>query len=243
MRIYNRRYRERQTKRIGEILTVILVIDNYDSFTFNLVQYLKKLGAEVVVIRNNQLSLANIRELQPASILISPGPGNPDGAGICLDIVKTFYQDIPILGVCLGQQIIAQAFGATIQKAAQPMHGKVSMISHNQRGVFHQLPSPLQVARYHSLIVEESSLPHSLEVSARSEDGDIMAIQHKDFPVAGVQFNPEAILTEKGLEMLSNFFNGNKASLNINAVDWREKHEDSSKMNCTFSRTWANSTM
>jgi para-aminobenzoate synthetase component II len=189
-----------------QMVIMILLIDNYDSFTFNLVQYLRKLGEQVIVKRNNQISLVEIEEVQPSHILLSPGPGNPDAAGICLDIVKTFHLHIPIFGVCLGQQIIAQAFGGNVKKALQPMHGKTAMIDHDQKGIFKDLPSPLQVARYHSLIVDEESLPSCLEVSARTKDGEIMAIRHRELQVEGVQFHPEAILTDKGLEMLANFF-------------------------------------
>lgn len=185
---------------------MILIIDNYDSFTFNLVQYIREIEEEVVVLRNNEVSLEAIEERKPDYILISPGPGNPDTAGICLDIVKNFHRDIPILGVCLGHQIIAQAFGGTVKKAAQPMHGKSSIITHNRNNIFRLIPSPMKVMRYHSLIVEESSLPSCLEVSARTEDGEIMAIRHKEFQVEGVQFHPESILTENGKQMVRNFF-------------------------------------
>ncbi|MGM0903841.1 MAG: anthranilate synthase component II [Bacillota bacterium] len=185
---------------------MILLIDNYDSFTFNLVQYIRELGEHVIVKRNNQISLAEINEMQPTQILLSPGPGNPDAAGICLDIVKTFHPHIPILGVCLGHQIIAQSFGGKVKKALQPMHGKTTMIDHDQRGIFQNLPNPLQVARYHSLIVDEKSLPSCLEISARTMDGEVMSIRHRELQVEGVQFHPEAILTEKGVEMLANFF-------------------------------------
>ncbi|WP_066399036.1 anthranilate synthase component II [Neobacillus mesonae] len=185
---------------------MILVIDNYDSFTFNLVQYIRTIGEEVVVRRNDQLTIKDIEELQPDYILLSPGPGNPDTSGLCIDIVKRFYQEIPILGVCLGQQIIAQVFGGKVIKALKPMHGKISMITNDQKGVFQEIPSPLKVTRYHSLIVEEASLPSCLEVSARSEDGEIMALRHKQFKVEGVQFHPESIMTEYGLQMLKNFF-------------------------------------
>jgi para-aminobenzoate synthetase component II len=185
---------------------MILLIDNYDSFTFNLVQYIRELGQQVIVKRNNHIALAEIKEMQPSHILLSPGPGNPNEAGICLDVVRTFYPQIPILGVCLGQQIIAQAFGGRVNSALQPMHGKTSRIDHDQKGIFQDLPSPLQVARYHSLIVEEESLPSCLEVSAKTKDGEIMAIRHREYHVEGVQFHPEAILTEKGIEMLANFF-------------------------------------
>lgn len=177
---------------------MILVIDNYDSFTFNLVQYIKKIGKDVVVIRNDQVSLGRIKEMKPNY--------NPDHAGICLDIVKNFYKEIPILGVCLGQQIIAQAFGGIIKKAMKPMHGKVSLITHDQKCIFQSISSPLQVARYHSLVVDESTFPKCLEISARSENREIMAIRHKQFKVEGVQFHPEAILTKNGLKMLQNFF-------------------------------------
>ncbi|MFF2445658.1 anthranilate synthase component II [Neobacillus sp. NPDC058068] len=185
---------------------MILVIDNYDSFTFNLVQYIRKIGEEVVVIRNDQISLDDLEEMQPDSILLSPGPGNPDSAGICLDVVKTYYQKVPILGVCLGQQIIAQAFGGTVIKALKPMHGKISLIRHDQNAIFRDIPSPLQVTRYHSLIVDEMTLPPCLEISARSEDGEIMAIRLKHYTVEGVQFHPESIMTKNGLQMLENFF-------------------------------------
>lgn len=185
---------------------LILVIDNYDSFTFNLVQYIRTIGEEVVVRRNDQLTLEEIDSMKPDFILISPGPGNPDTAGISLDVVKKFHQHIPILGVCLGHQIIAQAFGGIVKKAKKPMHGKISHISHDQRDVFSGLPTPLQVTRYHSLVVDEPTLPNCLEISAKSEDGEIMAIRHKEFQVAGVQFHPESILTDSGLQMIRNFF-------------------------------------
>lgn len=186
---------------------MILVIDNYDSFTFNLVQYIQQVGGEVIVRRNDQVTVEEIAVMKPDAILLSPGPGNPDDAGVCLDVVKTFYRDIPILGVCLGQQIIAQAFGGVVKKAKQPMHGKVSRIQHDQRYLFSDLPSPLKVTRYHSLVVDEMTLPDCLEISAKSEDGEIMAIRHKEFRVEAVQFHPESILTESGLLMIGNFFN------------------------------------
>lgn len=187
-------------------LTLILVIDNYDSFTYNLVQYIRQISSDIIIIRNDQLSLNEIEEMNPNAILISPGPGNPNSAGICLEVVKNFYQQIPILGVCLGQQIIAQAFGGNIIKATKPMHGKISLMNHDKHSIFADLESPLQVTRYHSLVVEESSLPSCLEISAKSADGEIMAIRHKHYRVEGVQFHPEAILTQKGFDMLQNFF-------------------------------------
>lgn len=159
-----------------------------------------------MVLRNDQVSLEEISSIKPDAILISPGPGNPSTAGICLEVVKNFYQTIPILGVCLGHQTIAQAFGGIVKKAGKPMHGKVSAIQHNSQGIFSDLPSPLKVARYHSLIVDERTLPDCLQISATSEDGEIMALRHKQYPVEGVQFHPEAILTEQGQQMIDNFF-------------------------------------
>jgi len=185
---------------------LILVIDNYDSFTFNLVQYIQSVGEEVVVVRNDEVTLKDIKEMQPDSILLSPGPGNPDTAGICLDVVKAFHMEIPLLGVCLGHQIIAQAFGGKVHKAYKPMHGKVDKIFHDGQQIFRDIPSPAPVTRYHSLIVEEATLPDCLEVSAKTENGEIMAIRHKQYTVEGVQFHPEAILTENGLQMIQNFF-------------------------------------
>ncbi|KZE39901.1 anthranilate synthase [Bhargavaea cecembensis] len=184
---------------------MILVIDNFDSFTFNLVQYLRRIGMEVSVRRNDEVTAEEVRKMAPGAILISPGPGNPDTSGVCLEIVGRFHSEIPIIGVCLGQQVIARAFGGFVMKGSRPVHGKTSPIMHDGRGVFAGLPSPLRVARYHSLVVEEETLPECLEVSARTAEGEIMAIRHKVYPVEGVQFHPEAILTEKGLDMLMNF--------------------------------------
>ena len=185
---------------------MILVIDNFDSFTFNLVQYLRRIGLDVSVRRNNEVTVEEVRKMAPEAILISPGPGNPDSSGISLELVRRFHDEIPILGVCLGQQVIARAFGGTVGKGNCPVHGKTSPITHDGCGVFTGLPSPLRVARYHSLVVEEKTLPDCLEVSARTAGGEIMAIRHKVFQVEGVQFHPEAILTERGLDMLRNFF-------------------------------------
>lgn len=185
---------------------MILVIDNFDSFTFNLVQYLRRIGLDVSVRRNDEVTAEEVRKMAPEAILISPGPGNPDHAGVCLEIVRRFHNEIPILGVCLGQQVIARAFGGRVIKGSRPVHGKTSLITHDGRGVFAGLPSPLTVARYHSLVIDEATLPDCLEVSARTGDGEIMAIRHKTFSVESVQFHPEAILTDKGLDMLSNFF-------------------------------------
>jgi len=184
---------------------MILVIDNYDSFTYNLVQFLGELGYNVTVRRNDAVTLDEIAEMKPNQIVISPGPGTPDDAGISVDLIKRFHQEIPILGVCLGHQSIGQAFGGKIIRARQLMHGKVSPIEHNQEGIFHNLPSPFTATRYHSLIVEEP-IPACLEVLARGgEANEVMALRHKKYPVVGVQFHPESILTEYGHEMLHNF--------------------------------------
>lgn len=184
---------------------MILLIDNYDSFTFNIVQYLRQLQFDVHVARNDELTIEDIRHLQPEAIVLSPGPGTPDDAGISLEVVQALHTEIPILGICLGQQIIAQAFGATVKKASRPMHGKVSHITHNETGMFAAIPSPTPVARYHSLIVTD--LPPSLVATAYSEEGEIQAIQHTTSKMAAVQFHPESILTTHGLQMLENFFN------------------------------------
>ena len=183
---------------------MILVIDNYDSFTYNLVQFLGELGQTVEVRRHDAITLDEIAAMQPAQIVISPGPGTPDDAGISVDLIKRFHQDIPILGVCLGHQAIGQAFGGEVVRAGQLMHGKTSPVEHNGRGMFHNLPSPLTATRYHSLIVAEP-LPDCLEITARGKDAEIMAMRHKEYPVVGVQFHPESILTEYGHEMLQNF--------------------------------------
>ncbi len=183
---------------------MILVIDNYDSFTYNLVQYLGELGCQVEVRRNDAITLEQIAALKPDQVVISPGPGTPDEAGISIDLVKRFYKEIPILGVCLGHQAIGQAFGGRVVRARRIMHGKVSAIEHNQQGIFYHLPSPLMATRYHSLIVQEP-LPDSLEITARGKDAEVMALRHKEYPVIGVQFHPESILTEYGHEMLRNF--------------------------------------
>lgn len=189
----------------GEVI-MILMIDNYDSFTFNLVQYIKEIGKEIIVKRNDAVSIAEIEDIQPSFILLSPGPGNPSQAGICLDIVDRFHREIPILGVCLGHQIIGQYFGGAIIKAKKPMHGKVSKMFHDGKSVFNGLPEEFSITRYHSLVVDKDRVPDILEVSAVSEDGEIMGIRHKVYPVEGVQFHPEAILTEYGKELLQNFF-------------------------------------
>ncbi|KAA3615991.1 MAG: aminodeoxychorismate/anthranilate synthase component II [Calditrichaeota bacterium] len=183
----------------------ILVIDNFDSFTYNLVQYFGELGAELTVYRNDQIEIEEIRTKNPDGILISPGPGVPDGAGITLKTIRSFSGVIPILGVCLGHQAIGQIYGGKVVRAPELMHGKVSEIFHNNQGLFKNLPSPFIATRYHSLIVEESSSPACLKITARTENGLIMAFEHESNPVFGVQFHPESILTEHGKALLQNF--------------------------------------
>ncbi|MFN8379199.1 MAG: aminodeoxychorismate/anthranilate synthase component II [Anaerolineae bacterium] len=184
---------------------MILVIDNYDSFTYNLVQYFGELGAELCVIRNDQIDLDGIRSLDPSHIVISPGPGTPDDSGISLDVLRDLGPTKPILGVCLGHQAIGQVFGGVVKRAPKVMHGKTSLIYHHGTGVFAGLPTPFEATRYHSLIVEEQTLPDSLEVTARTIDGEIMGLSHRTFPIYGVQFHPESILTAHGKTMLQNF--------------------------------------
>jgi anthranilate synthase/aminodeoxychorismate synthase-like glutamine amidotransferase len=184
---------------------VILVIDNYDSFTYNLVQYLGELGAEVLVYRNDAISVDGIRELKPERLLISPGPGVPEMAGVTLEAIREFAGHMPILGVCLGHQAIGQAFGGKVVRAPYLMHGKMSEICHDSATVFRGLPYRFKATRYHSLIVEKASLPAMLEVSATTPDGIIMGIRHRDFPIEGVQFHPESVMTEYGKSLLENF--------------------------------------
>lgn len=182
------------------------MIDNYDSFTFNLVQYIQQLGENIIVKKNNEITIDEIKSMRPTAIILSPGPGNPTQAGISLSVVEQFYKSIPILGVCLGHQVIGQFFGGKIVKAKQPMHGKTSSINHDGKTIFKGLKNPLKVTRYHSLIIQKSSLPNCLQISACSEDKEIMAIRHKVYPIEGVQFHPESIMTECGLNLLQNFF-------------------------------------
>jgi len=184
---------------------VILVVDNYDSFTFNLVQYLGELGAEVRVHRNDAVDCDAIRDAAPAGILISPGPGRPDDAGVSLAVIEELGETIPILGVCLGHQSIAQRFGGEIVRAERLMHGRTSPIEHEGRGVFAGLPSPFTATRYHSLVVEPSSVPEVLEVTAKTAEGEIMGLRHRTLPMEGVQFHPESFLTEHGHAMLRNW--------------------------------------
>ncbi|MFL6558010.1 MAG: anthranilate synthase component II [Bacillus sp. (in: firmicutes)] len=185
---------------------MILLIDNFDSFTYNLYQYLGELGEKVTVYRNNQLTLEQIKELNPKAIILSPGPGKPEDAGICIDLIKSYFEKIPILGICLGHQAIGAAFGGEIRRAELVKHGKTSMISHNGEGLFKDLTSPLEVMRYHSLILEKSSKPNQLQSTAHSmDDLEIMAIKHNDYPVYGLQFHPESIGTPSGKQMIRNF--------------------------------------
>ncbi len=184
----------------------LLVIDNYDSFTYNLVQLFGEQGdVELVVKRNDDITVDDVQKLKPDRICISPGPGRPENAGISSDLVREFGPGVPILGVCLGHQCIAQVFGGEVVRAEKLMHGKTSQIHHQNRGVFKNLAEPLEATRYHSLIVKRESVPDSLEITAETEDGEIMGLQHRQFPIHGVQFHPESILTTEGRKLLANF--------------------------------------
>ena len=184
---------------------MILMIDNYDSFTYNLVQYLGVLGSEVEVHRNDKITLDEIESMKPERIVISPGPGTPQSAGITIPVIERFHSEIPILGVCLGHQGIGAAFGGRVVHAAQLMHGKTSEISHDGKSIFRDLPDPFTATRYHSLAIERESLPSCLEVSALAEYGEIMGLRHRVYPVEGIQFHPESILTKEGMNILQNF--------------------------------------
>jgi anthranilate synthase component 2 len=183
----------------------VTLIDNYDSFTFNLVHYLGELGADVSVWRNDEITVADALGQKPDAIVLSPGPCTPNEAGICLDLVSAASETTPMLGVCLGHQAIGQAFGAEVKRAPAPMHGKVSRISHNARGLFRGLNGPFSATRYHSLIIERSSASEELEIGAESDDGLVMSVQHRDRPAFGVQFHPESIASEHGRQILRNF--------------------------------------
>jgi anthranilate synthase component 2 len=195
---------------------MLLVIDNYDSFTYNLVQYFGELGEDVRVFRNDEITLEGVERLNPSRIVVSPGPCTPNEAGISVAAIRHFAGKVPILGVCLGHQSIGQAFGGRIVHARQLMHGKTSAIHHNNGSVFRGLPAGFQATRYHSLVIERASLPDCLEVTAWTDDGEIMGVRHKTLPVEGVQFHPESILTEHGHAMLKNFLEGSPVT---NAVD------------------------
>jgi len=191
----------------------VLVIDNYDSFTYNLVQYLGELGEQVTVRRNDEITLPAITELDPVAVVLSPGPGTPAEAGICKELLIELGPTLPTMGVCLGHQCLGEAFGGTVRRASRVMHGKVSPVIHQQQSVFRGLPSPFTATRYHSLVVEPADLPAELEVTAWTEDGTVMGLRHRQYPLAGVQFHPEAILTEHGHQLLENFLH--------DARDWR----------------------
>ena len=187
---------------------MLLMIDNYDSFTYNLVQYLRELGAEVLVHRNDRIGLEEIRALRPERIVLSPGPCSPAEAGICCDVIRMFGAETPILGVCLGHQCIGAAYGGRIVGADRLMHGKTSPIHHDGRGVFRELPNPFEATRYHSLLVERGTLPDCLEIAAQTAEGEVMGVRHRSDPVEGVQFHPESILTQCGKALLANFLAG-----------------------------------
>jgi len=187
---------------------MVLVIDNYDSFTYNLVQYFGELGEAVKVVRNDELPLHELEALRPSHVVISPGPCTPDEAGVSLALIARLAGRVPILGVCLGHQAIGQAFGGRVVRAGKVMHGKTSLIEHDGKGVFGEVPNRFVATRYHSLVVERASLPECLSITAESEDGEIMGLRHRSLPVEGVQFHPEALLTEHGHKMLQNFIEG-----------------------------------
>ena len=191
---------------------MLLLIDNYDSFTYNLYQYLRELGAEVEVRRNDQVTLDEIETMQPEHIVISPGPCTPNEAGLSCQIIETFGPRIPLLGVCLGHQSIGQVYGGVVLRAPEPMHGKTSLMYHQGQGVFHGLPDPFKANRYHSLIVERSTLPDVLEITSITEDGLIMGLRHRRYPVEGVQFHPESIMTPVGKDLLRNFLQQTQSS-------------------------------
>lgn len=198
---------------------MILMIDNYDSFVYNLVRYLEELDADVTVFRNDKLSIDDVEDMNPEAIVISPGPKSPEQAGICLEVIRSFSERIPILGICLGYQCIAQSFGARIICGNEPMHGKISKVAHDNKGMFAGIRNPVDVTRYHSLVVDEDSLPTCFEVTARTTDGVIMGIRHREFLLEGVQFHPEAELTEFGHEMLRNFIE------EAGSFNWRRNNE------------------
>lgn len=192
---------------------MILIIDNYDSFVFNLARYVNELGQNCMVVRNDKITLQEIkRDINPSHIILSPGPCSPNEAGICLDLVKEFQSSIPILGVCLGHQVIGQACGGEISRALMPTHGKARYIEHDSSGLFQGIPNPLKVGRYHSLIVSKNKFPKNLHINALSAEGEIMAVQHKEYPLYGVQFHPESVLSNSGHAILNAFINQTQSS-------------------------------
>jgi anthranilate synthase/aminodeoxychorismate synthase-like glutamine amidotransferase len=205
----------------------VLLIDNYDSFTYNLYQYLCELGASVQVVRNDAISVEEVRSLAPSFIVISPGPGVPRDAGVSVDLVRALGETTPILGVCLGHQAIAEAYGGVVKRAPELMHGKASQVFHDGGGVFAGLPSPFSAIRYHSLCADPEAIPEVLEVTARSDSGVIMAIRHKAYPVHGVQFHPESILTEYGKDLLRNFLNIQSRSHGVSSLESGSSGDDS----------------
>ncbi|MBN1870304.1 MAG: aminodeoxychorismate/anthranilate synthase component II [Candidatus Omnitrophica bacterium] len=186
---------------------MILMIDNYDSFTYNLVQYFGEMGADLKVYRNDELTVQEIKRMPVKHIVISPGPGRPEGAGISVALIRAFAGKIPILGVCLGHQCIGYAYGGKIIRAKRLMHGKTSMIHHDGKGIFKDVENPFEATRYHSLVIEKKTMPECLEVTATADDGEVMAVRHKNYPMWGVQFHPESILTMEGKKILKNFLN------------------------------------
>ena len=195
----------RRTGTVGSMAARVLVVDNYDSFVYNVVQYLGELGAEPLVYRNDALTVDEARELDPDAVVVSPGPGRPSEAGISNDLIRAVAGHVPVLGVCLGHQCIGEVFGGQVVRAPAVMHGKTSMISHDGAGVLAGLPNPFQATRYHSLVVEPTSLPEVLEVTAEADDGVVMGLRHRHLPVEGVQFHPESVLTREGKALLANF--------------------------------------
>jgi len=184
---------------------MILMIDNYDSFTFNIVQYLEQMGEKVEVYRNDKITIDEIKHLKPRAIFLSPGPCSPREAGITVDVIREFYEKIPIMGICLGHQSIGYAFGAEVSRAKRIMHGKISPVKHDGKTIFAGLPNPFPAGRYHSLLVHPETLPGCLEISAQTDEGEIMGLRHRDYPVEGIQFHPESVLTPQGKRIIRNF--------------------------------------
>jgi len=184
---------------------MVLIIDNYDSFTYNLYQYVGEMKEEVMVVRNDEITVEEVAKLNPNKIILSPGPGRPENAGICVELIKNLGQKVPMLGICLGHQAIGYAYGAKIVKADRIMHGKTSLIFHNGRGIFENIKNPIKGMRYHSLVIDRNTLPEELEITAQTEEGVIMGVRHRKYPLYGLQFHPESILTEQGKEILRNF--------------------------------------